>query len=107
MDRRLKDEEPGPRPALTDLEKAAADMETTRYKIAIFKLTLLETEHLLAKERSIMNDVALKEREDEIAQMRELHADAQRSFDETEAERQAILKSASAYPMTIPNLTHH
>ena len=52
MERRLKDEDP--RPALTDLEKAATDWQTTRYNIAFAKLTLLEQKHLLAKERSNM-----------------------------------------------------
>ena len=105
MERRLKDEDPGPKPGLTYLEKVATELQTTKYNIAFAKLTLLEIEHRLAKERSNMKDVDIKEREDEIARMREFHADVQHSFDVKEAEREAILKSKSAYAMIIPTLT--
>ena len=105
MERRLTDEDPGPKPALSYLEKTAADLETTKYNIAYAKLTVLEAEHLLAKERPNMSEAAFQQREVEMAQMREFHADVERSFQVKEAEREAVLNSKSAYPMTIPTLT--
>ena len=50
MERRLKDEDP--RPALTDLEKAATDWQTTRYNTAFAKLTLLESTLLRKKDQT-------------------------------------------------------
>ena len=105
MERRLKDEDPGPQPAVTHLEKAAMKLQTAKYELAFAKLMLLEIEHSLAKERSNLNDIEIQEREDEIAEGRKFHADVQRSFDVKEAERETILQSKSAYPMTIPRLT--
>ena len=106
MKRRLKDEDdPKPKPALTHLEKTAADLQTTKYNIAYAKLTILEVEHLLAKDKPNMDDVAIKEREDEIAQMREFHAEVERSFHVAEAKCEAALEGKSACPMTIPTLT--
>lgn len=107
MERRLKDEDPGPGPALTDLEKTATEWQTTNCKIAFAKLTLLEQEHLLANERSNMTDIEVKEREDKITQLRDLHAYVRHSFDVADRERKALLKSKSAYPMTIPFLTQY
>ena len=105
MERQLTDKDPEPKPALTYLEKTAADLETTKYNIAYAKLTVLEAEHLLAKERPNMSEAAFKERDMEMAQMREFHADVERSFQVKEAECEAALNSKSAYPMTIPTLT--
>ena len=105
MERQLTDKDPEPKPYLTYLEKTAADLETTKYNIAYAKLTVLEAEHLLAKERPNMSEAAFKKRDTEIAQMREFHADVERSYEVKEAERKAILNSKSAYPMTIPTLT--
>ena len=90
MERRLKDEDPGPKPAL--------DLQTVKYNIAYAELGLLEVEHSLAKERANMDDVAIKEREDEIAQTRKFHA-------HVEAEYETALKSKSAYAMTMSILT--
>ena len=96
MERRLKDEDPEPKPALTHLEKVAADLQTAKYNIAYAKLTILQVENLLAKEKPNLDDVAIQEREDEIAQMREFHADVERSFHVKEAECEAAMKSKSA-----------
>ena len=107
MERRLKDEDPGPGPTLTDPEKAATEWQTKKCDIAFAKLTLLEQEHLLGKERSNLTDIEVKEWEDEIARLRELHANVQHSFDVKDQEREDKLKSKSTYPMTIPNLTQY
>ena len=96
MERRLKDEDPEPEPASTDLEKAAADLRRMKYEIAYVKLTILEAEHLLAKEKPDMSDVAVRDREVEIAEMRELHADVELSFQEKEAECEIALNSKPA-----------
>ena len=96
MERRLKDEDPDPKPALTHLKKTAADLQTTKYNMAYAKLTILELEHLLAKEKPNMDDAAIKEREDEIAQMREFHEKVERSFHVAEAKCEAALEGKSA-----------
>ena len=101
MERQLRDEDPGPKPALTPLEQAAADLHTTKYNIAYAKLT----ERLLAKEKPNMKDEEIKAQENEIWRMRESHADVERSFNAKEAGREAILRSESPYQVTIPTLT--
>ena len=107
MERRLKDEDPEPKPASTYLEKVAAELHATKYNLAYVKLSVEQAQHRLAKEKPNMSDVAVRDREVKIAKMQELHADAERSFQVREEECKTALNSKSAYPITKPILTQY
>ena len=105
MERSLKDDEPKKDANMTPRDQMLEKLHTMKTHVAFSKLTLLNAESDLDKDKARMGKVEARQKQAEVARMRMFQMGLEEAYHVGKAELEGALQRKSTYLMIIQTLT--